>query len=1107
MKDHHLSPGVAAGHVALRTRRRRLLLPPATRVATPNVTLPAPIIHGTFNGGLRRDQLLGDFATVQVTVGPWDFPAMTDVILLHWGDQWTQSFPVKDTAGAQLLAILGVDIAGDPIGNGDHYSGEGTQSVWYEIKTLSGDLTSSAATAVLVKTARPGGEDPRPDTSINDNLAAPTAAPDPVEQGTVEVTFSVKPWTNIVASDRLTLVLGGYRFDFPAITDTGTIQTLTLTDAQIGAIDGGPQTPVTYEIVDAVGNRSGYAPYLLLDIWLETGERLEMIELFNAAHQTIGGAIDPTMTDGFARVPRYVGWQAGESVTVVLEGVAGDETTHETRLGPKAWNATDYYLDFPLPGDALLVLAGGLVRVHYETSSGGIAYRRLYVVDALPDVRLPAVTVIGEQGGELALDDISGDYVSIVVPDSDALVDFARITLSMTGTGAGGPVREEEVHNVGEGEAHKAYTFAWLKTQVAQLLEHTATFSYTIRTLDGRSTPSATSKTSDALRLYRPNGIRDSELHDLLIRQTGSPAKLAPPIILDLTDGSLPPTLPKLRLTVPAGSASLAGAKVISSVAGLTTVTHTDVIFDDGEVVTVDFPGWPALNDGATAKAWYTIGKQGTEQTSQEASFFVGMPDNLPAPTATQASADGKLDPIVVPVAGADVVVPALADLVNGDTVTITFGTYTSTPPQDVQPGKMSFRIPPGEIAKHLAQTVSVFYTRRRGGVPTNSDVLTLQVGDVTDNDARIVKPLFVEANGTFVLDISTFPGDATIKITAWPLMAVGQRYRLNVSTWEDVAEGTVTTVGDFTVRLDRSLLESLANEIRGSIYLYVGLDTTINEWTSIHSPQYRFTAAATPFNIDTTPISLTGTQTTTRNATGGKPPYRYVSSNPNVVKVPDVSLGGIQAVANGSASITASDLEGSSKSYLVTVTGNAPPLTIDQTHMALTGVIYRTDSPASNPPPGSYGARQAQGGYPPYRYHAENANIVDVDPTSGRVVSRTSGTTRVIATDSANQQVAYSVSASNIQMVFRTGVFGTYTQCRQGAEAGGGRLLTISEWAMVRTSHNGVTGCGNQVAWTNDQSHVGKRWAIQPDSGVTSELIDFGIGGQTAVGWGLRAG
>jgi uncharacterized protein YjdB len=276
---------------------------------------------------------------------------------------------------------------------------------------------------------------------------------------------------------------------------------------------------------------------------------------------------------------------------------------------------------------------------------------------------------------------------------------------------------------------------------------------------------------------------------------------------------------------------------------------------------------------------------------------------------------------------------------------------------------------------------------------------------------------------------------------------------------------------------------------------------------TDGNSKSYPVTVIATPppFFLDPSPVTLAVGESKTRSASGGIPPYTYASSSPGVVGVPHAGQGTIQGVAAGNANITASDKGGGSKSYPVTVAASPKPLSIDQTPMALTGAIYRNAVAVTNPPAGAYGIRQASGGVPPYRYRAENPAVVDVDAVSGRVVSRATGSTRVIATDAASQQVAYAVSAANIFMVFGTGVFGTYTQCRQGAERGGGRLLTRAEWNYVRASHGNVTGCGTQIAWTNDQTHVGKRWAINPDAGTTIELIDFGIGGQTAVGWGIK--
>ncbi|HVI54003.1 MAG TPA: hypothetical protein VM621_02995, partial [Luteibacter sp.] len=80
-----------------------------------------------------------------------------------------------------------------------------------------------------------------------------------------------------------------------------------------------------------------------------------------------------------------------------------------------------------------------------------------------------------------------------------------------------------------------------------------------------------------------------------------------------------------------------------------------------------------------------------------------------------------------------------------------------------------------------------------------------------------------------------------------------------------------------------------------------------------------------TAFAIDDSLVSLTGTASYTRAATGGVPPYTYTSSNSTIIRVPNSSEGVIQAVADGKATITARDSASGSGSYPVSV-GPEPP-------------------------------------------------------------------------------------------------------------------------------------------------------------------------------------
>jgi uncharacterized protein YjdB len=270
-------------------------------------------------------------------------------------------------------------------------------------------------------------------------------------------------------------------------------------------------------------------------------------------------------------------------------------------------------------------------------------------------------------------------------------------------------------------------------------------------------------------------------------------------------------------------------------------------------------------------------------------------------------------------------------------------------------------------------------------------------------------------------------------------------------------------------------------------------------------------TAASADFYIDPANVSLSGTASYERNASGGEPPYQYSSSAAQIVRVPDASQGTIRAVSDGSATITAKDSAQGSGRYVVTVTGNASPVFIDPTPVALTGVIYRLGAthPPTNPPAGSYIDRRASGGRPPYTYRAENPAVVNVNASTGRVISAGSGSTRVVATDSAGKQAFYSVSVSNVQVMFGTGLRGTYTQCRVAAEGQGGRIPSLDEWQAMRNAYGGNPDFNGYdgLCWTTTQPVIAKRWGIGPTTGRTGILIDFGIGGSAATGYGFKAG
>lgn len=149
----------------------------------------------------------------------------------------------------------------------------------------------------------------------------------------------------------------------------------------------------------------------------------------------------------------------------------------------------------------------------------------------------------------------------------------------------------------------------------------------------------------------------------------------------------------------------------------------------------------------------------------------------------------------------------------------------------------------------------------------------------------------------------------------------------------------------------------------------------------------------ATPFTIDSTPVDLTGAQSYTRHATGGVPPYTYVSSNAAVVKVPDAGTGIIQGVTKGSATITVTDSQASSGSYPVTVAAA----------LSISG-------------PGSVNENEtfkctASGGVRPYRFTSSDPSVAKVTDNNGNGVGVSAGGCTITVTDQAGNTALHQLT------------------------------------------------------------------------------------------------
>ncbi|MGF6496244.1 hypothetical protein ABIE56_004447 [Luteibacter sp. 621] len=162
------------------------------------------------------------------------------------------------------------------------------------------------------------------------------------------------------------------------------------------------------------------------------------------------------------------------------------------------------------------------------------------------------------------------------------------------------------------------------------------------------------------------------------------------------------------------------------------------------------------------------------------------------------------------------------ADLVATDSVTVTFGSYTSPPQAGSRP--LRIKVPPPVVGQHLGQLVDVFFTVTRGGT-SQSQVLALNIGRLNDGDPQLPKPRIDRADTiTNILDLSTFTESPEVLVDPWLLIGVGQTVWLNLQGFDGdgkpatiiIYSGTPVTqdmiATGLEVPVDRGLLETWQN-------------------------------------------------------------------------------------------------------------------------------------------------------------------------------------------------------------------------------------------------------------------------------------------------------
>lgn len=451
-----------------------------------------------------------------------------------------------------------------------------------------------------------------------------------------------------------------------------------------------------------------------------------------------------------------------------------------------------------------------------------------------------------------------------------------------------------------------------------------------------------------AYRVYSP--IADSEIFaeptQLLIDLTAPGAPELAPILFptEVQDGLTSTELEAMNNVLPGRIASYNGmavGDVIRTYWGALEGPMVTVTADDMGLNRVMADFTRALleqADGQRSDVYYTVTdlvgnvSMHAEAVSIDVQLSVLQP--LPTPTLKEAE-NGILDPANA-TQGATVEIDATANLREGEKLVVRWhGPKGDDTKEQVitaeQAGQsVSLVFASALVTVNDGQTVEVSYSvTRRSGVVQDSDTVQVKIlSAALDLPAPTVDTVGPDG----VLRPSLIVGDEAIARASYRGMAPADEVKVR---WVGTTtfEGPSQVVGDSThLRLGIPKSYIVASEGNPATVSY----TVSRNGTQTESHRLDVTVRE-GMKLDTSPVALAGKiyllpgypellptfpggTTVQRTASGGRPPYQYTSSKPEVAHVD--GEGRVSVRRNGEAQISVTDASGEQKSYSVTVSG-----------------------------------------------------------------------------------------------------------------------------------------------------------------------------------------
>lgn len=905
------------------------------------------------------------------------------------------------------------------------------------------NLQKSAIRTVNVNRTVPGGLDPDTDTTINENLAPPTVSPSPINSSDTQVTVTVLPWEHIELGDVWTVYWNG----IPVVA-----------------------APVTFPSIEKVLGRA-----------LKRGA---LRKLFSHPLGTL--SLDGLFGHLLTSLKTLAG--VGEPQTVLIPKAVLEAGGSSDKL-MVYYEIRDTVDNYSLPSPPTYVAV--------NVDPNALAAPR--VQEANQTTMVLDLEALGESDGHVLIPAFVGDGTSYTVTlewvgkTPTTIIELTLLPIRVIDPGfdrATFVIPNADLKAIAGGSAVVRYSLVQTGT--------TKNSKTTSITLTGLPVQLA------ALQLAGATG----DVIDLSI-VTGDP----------------------VTVRAPAYTGQTAGDRILLLWAGV-DANGTPVIYSEeytvqaggetGEVrFDVDRLHLEPLGGGTLQLSYQVVRAGGGTQISPVTTYNVTAVELVfPAPVIVQAS-DGVLSPMDVQ-AGATFQV-TYTGMRTTDTIKPIWNNIASIIPwrKGEADETVESDVPATMIGAVLGKTIDVSYQVERDGKPYDSDILKLTVGLIPAD--KLTTPQITQATGGS-LDVGALQGDANITVDAWPFIAVGQKMwmrlegssNLDLPDWQGYeisspgAQATTVSKDDYLINLtDGSTLR---------LILEVSFDGgltrrafPVQSYTVIAVPDAVvpvITGVTTPEGTAVANGGFTSSTTLTLEGTAGPATQVRLYDGPAPLNPIDVNAQGrwteqTTGLAVSSHPFTARVVgaeDVASAEWVVEVT--EIPLSIDTSPLVLNGHLVRSGRIPTHPPVGTTATRVATGGTPPYRYSV-SSNAVDINETTGTVISYRNRQGEVTVTDSKGQTAHYTVSVSNVLEIDGWNGQQNYSNAASNAANYGGRIPSQYEWRDFRAAYGGdpqFPPGANEHAWSSTSAGGNSYYTIIPNNGAESTQVSYRL----AKGWAI---